>query len=254
MAARAAGTSLPVRADARLPYAAGASGWSEIGEAEAHPRAAAPAGSQLPAAPVAHQSHRPTLHAETVEPRALVESTRAPSPAALTGTVVLRDPFPRTEGVPNDSGTDKSTQIVSGELVPTDEVHVSTPPMHTSPNRPPTAFASIEAQPAARVPPHEAAASARTATQFDEPAPLMPRKARPAPLSPMAQPSARRIARSQGASSTNATNGEDSTEVHIHIGRIDVTAGQEAPPPRRRAAAPPPPMSLEGYLTQRGRS
>ena len=102
--------------------------------------------------------------------------------------------------------------------------------------------------------PHEAATSARPAMHFDDPAPLMPRTARPAPLAPVAQPSARRFLPSQGASSANAANGDDSTEVHIHIGRIDVTAVQEAPPPRRRAAAAPPPMSLEGYLAQRGRS
>lgn len=46
----------------------------------------------------------------------------------------------------------------------------------------------------------------------------------------------------------------DDTEVHIHIGRIEVTALHEAAPPARRrvAAAPRAPMSLDSYLAARG--
>ena len=256
VAARAAGTSVPVRADARLPYAVGASGWGEAGEAEADPRATASASSALPAAPVPSPFHPATLQEEPVEPGALVDAMRARSlsVAAPILTAVERDALPATAGVSNDSGTKMSVHGVFGELAPIDEVRAWSPPMHLLPSMSPTASVSVEARPSAQLSPHEAAASARPATHFDDPAPLMPRTARPAPLAPVAQPSARRFLPSQGASSANAANGDDSTEVHIHIGRIDVTAVQEAPSPRRRAAAAPPPMSLEGYLAQRGRS
>jgi hypothetical protein len=41
--------------------------------------------------------------------------------------------------------------------------------------------------------------------------------------------------------------------VHVHIGRIDVTA-VHAPPPSRKARAMPPPVSLDDYLARRGRA
>jgi hypothetical protein len=44
---------------------------------------------------------------------------------------------------------------------------------------------------------------------------------------------------------------DDSTEVHIHIGRIDVTAVHEPPPRRRAPAAGSAPMSLDAYLAKR---
>jgi len=44
---------------------------------------------------------------------------------------------------------------------------------------------------------------------------------------------------------------EQHTDVHVSIGRIEVTAVQEAAPPRRAAPRGPKPMSLEEYLTRR---
>jgi hypothetical protein len=44
---------------------------------------------------------------------------------------------------------------------------------------------------------------------------------------------------------------EETTEVHVSIGRIEVTAVQEAPPPRREPARPRKPKSLEAYLATR---
>jgi hypothetical protein len=44
---------------------------------------------------------------------------------------------------------------------------------------------------------------------------------------------------------------EETTEVHVSIGRIEVTAVQEAPPPRREPARPRKPKSLEEYLATR---
>jgi hypothetical protein len=44
---------------------------------------------------------------------------------------------------------------------------------------------------------------------------------------------------------------DDSTEVHIHIGRIDVTAVHEPPPRRRAPVTGNAPMSLDAYLAKR---
>lgn len=42
-------------------------------------------------------------------------------------------------------------------------------------------------------------------------------------------------------------------EIHIHIGRIEVTAVQEAAAPRARERAATAPMSLQNYLDRRNR-
>jgi hypothetical protein len=49
---------------------------------------------------------------------------------------------------------------------------------------------------------------------------------------------------------------EEATEVHVNIGRIEVTAVHEAPPAKRAAPNRPAPMSLHDYLAKRqgGRS
>ena len=53
---------------------------------------------------------------------------------------------------------------------------------------------------------------------------------------------------------THAAASGEPSEVHIHIGRIEVTAVHEAAPPRRPAAPRPPPTSLDAYLAKRGRT
>jgi hypothetical protein len=47
---------------------------------------------------------------------------------------------------------------------------------------------------------------------------------------------------------------EERTDVHIHIGRIEVTAVHEAAPPRRRPTPTASLMSLDAYLAKRGRA
>ena len=46
---------------------------------------------------------------------------------------------------------------------------------------------------------------------------------------------------------------EETTEVHVSIGRIEVTAVHEAPPPKRQAPATAKPMTLDEYLARRQR-
>ena len=44
------------------------------------------------------------------------------------------------------------------------------------------------------------------------------------------------------------------TEVHIHIGRIDVTALHEAPRPKAKPRERTQPVSLDAYLAARSKS
>jgi hypothetical protein len=53
---------------------------------------------------------------------------------------------------------------------------------------------------------------------------------------------------------THAAASGEPSEVHIHIGRIEVSAVHEAAPPRRPPAPRPLPMSLDAYLAKRGRT
>lgn len=71
------------------------------------------------------------------------------------------------------------------------------------------------------------------------PAPLMPSVASPAPMS------------SAAVTQMSTAASESANEVHVHIGRIEVTALQNdaAPKPKPRAARQP--MSLDDYLARR---
>jgi hypothetical protein len=46
---------------------------------------------------------------------------------------------------------------------------------------------------------------------------------------------------------------DEPTEVHIHIGRIEVTAVHEAPAPRTLPSRKQAPMSLDAYLAARSK-
>ncbi|MCP1644499.1 hypothetical protein J2T41_004137 [Pseudomonas citronellolis] len=92
------------------------------------------------------------------------------------------------------------------------------------------------------VPRHEAPAR----TDATPPSPATPRL--PTLLAPMAPATAPqpRVAPTQAEPTPRQPD-----EVHIHIGRIEVTAIQEAAPARREARKGPPPLSLDDYLARR---
>lgn len=74
----------------------------------------------------------------------------------------------------------------------------------------------------------------------------------PEPLLPShaSTPTANSVAAMQiPAATSDAPN-----EVHVHIGRIEVTAVQSSEPRKRKAKAAQQPMSLDDYLTRRQRS
>lgn len=244
VAARAAGTAVAVRSDAGLPYAGGGAGTGDLGEAESHFVTGAASLVRLPSASATHTHEQVAWPPE--HPVA-ADSARAPSPLidALNDPGAVRD-TPQT--TPNATF---ARHVDSTQASNFDEPPSTMSPLHVAPLMPRIVRAAIEPGAEAAYAPREVTTTARKAARNDEPAPLLPREPRSTPLAPMPQPSTRRGALQQGIA---ATQGEADTEVHIHIGRIDVTAVHEAAPPRRRAASAPAPMSLAGYLAQRGRS
>lgn len=97
-----------------------------------------------------------------------------------------------------------------------------------------------------RVPGNDSA----TLTDNNYPSPLLPLKnaARPSALN--ASAAAQRVGHGGYGRQGQA---DEITEVHVSIGRIEVTAVHESPPPKRQAPTPAKPLSLDEYLARRGR-
>jgi len=77
---------------------------------------------------------------------------------------------------------------------------------------------------------------------------------RPNPQMPVAPRIAARLVRDRPAPQPSRSEAAAPADVHIHIGRVELTATAPAAPARRGAAAAArKPMSLEEYLSQRGR-
>jgi hypothetical protein len=87
-------------------------------------------------------------------------------------------------------------------------------------------------------------------TDNNYPSPLLPLKnvARPSALNTNV---AAQRGEYSGAGRQNQV--DEITEVHVSIGRIEVTAVHESLPPKRQAPAAAKPLSLEEYLARRGR-
>lgn len=71
----------------------------------------------------------------------------------------------------------------------------------------------------------------------DVPEPLLPRHSQPGPVTASLAPASAPV--------------REPDEVHIHIGRIEVTAIHEPAPRPREARKGQPPLSLDDYLTKR---
>jgi hypothetical protein len=97
-----------------------------------------------------------------------------------------------------------------------------------------------------RVPGNDSAAL----TDSNYPSPLLPLKnaARPSALNANA-------AAQRGELGGFGRQGhvDEITEVHVSIGRIEVTAVHESTPPKHQAPTPAKPLSLDEYLARRGR-
>jgi hypothetical protein len=95
-------------------------------------------------------------------------------------------------------------------------------------------------------PPQSLATSERqnASTAVAQPIPLLPPR-------PDAESSARDALRFDMPVRGHAATVEETTEVHVSIGRIEVTAVHEAAPPPRKTPRRNPPMSLDDYLARR---
>jgi hypothetical protein len=253
LAARAAGATAAVRSDARLPL-----GRTSFGRDAAHA--------------VAEQSFAvdvrvpaPGASAVFAQPRDSLAGDTAPMP-------MLDRPPRRLQTPPADASpsaapdTRSAAHALLGDASPPSPN--PSPPLNPPPNPPPRLVDSTPADPghasgrarsttesagrSSALPTPEALRSDVTAAFVREPSLLIP-LAVPHPAAPPAI-TAPAITRRPGVtnSTTHAVASEEPSEVHIRIGRIEVTAVHEAAPPRRPPV--PSPMSLDAYLAKRGRT
>ena len=89
-----------------------------------------------------------------------------------------------------------------------------------------------------------------TLTDSNYPSPLLPLKNADRPSALNASAAAQR---GEYGGSSRRGQVDEITEVHVSIGRIEVTAVHESPPPKRQAPTPAKPLSLDEYLARRGR-
>ena len=95
-----------------------------------------------------------------------------------------------------------------------------------------------------------------THVEGDYPLPLLPLKnaARPSALNASVAASGVAAQRGEHSGTGRQSQVDEITEVHVSIGRIEVTAVHESLPPKRQAPTPAKPLSLDEYLARRGRS
>jgi hypothetical protein len=269
LAARAAGTATVVRSDARLPYGTDALAWSPAVE---DPLVQAPEAAVSSAVPV-RVAERPMR--VSVAPSERDAQDAYASDRSHEGVIPLPEVHePRPLSPPRASSPDVSTRVL--ELATTPELDAGVSRINV-PQRALVSAASEEnerepvampAEPPSRIAPQSArlarnAAPASPRTSLEraasaDPAPLLsplPNVARAAggepPFSTAAQqPLALPLGRSAVPS---AASYDEANEVHIHIGRIEVTAVHEAPKARIKPSAKSPAVSLDAFLDARSR-
>lgn len=255
LAARALGQPAAIHAATATPLSMPAAdpmpAVAEALPATFHSNAAAPATRQTePASPTAS---RP------------VPAVAAHVPAQQPISAPLPAPQPRIEARENLPGMPSQAQSPSWEQAP-DEFAPQAPASDPAPraNRPPPALMPPAASGEATDP-----LPAKPPRQTDEPAPVVaqptPSNPLPAgdlipePLLPPALQEAPRLRAGQISAALPARPQppgpavEETTEVHVSIGRIEITAVHEAPPtrPAPRSGKGNKPMSLDEYLARR---
>ena len=221
LAQRATGSAWTVRSDLRLPF--GAEGLERLqGDASAPLMQAPVAGAQAAvrpgsAAAAARDCPAQALHAEAVWSQAPMPPAREPAPTrAPLATAAPAQPSEATGATGTGAARAAAVPAIAAAL--------------QTPARPrPT-------------PPRGGA----------EPAPLLPSQpstaGQAAPLHETVRGPAAFALRHHAPQSAAA---DQETEVHIHIGRIEVTALHEAPAPKARRRERTPPVSLDAYLDAR---
>ena len=247
LAACATGSALTLRADARLAYGASA---PLLAEPLLQPRSRMSDAALAPS----HESF-------------LVDDARLSSFTAKQAAPPRMTDDPQKESKPLKSPTSAPARLFAANqpgLTPGDAQALavaSQPPYHTSldvglPTQDPAAPQAF--QPLAAAPPigqkfNPSALAQPTHPNHHAPAPPT---AAPAPLLPRqnnAPPSASAPWSAVSPAASPARVADEATEVHIHIGRIEVTAMHEVAPPRKRPAAAPAPTPLDTYLAARQR-
>lgn len=241
LAARATGQATPIHAAAISPYTAAAIPWSE----------ALPLREEASVAP-------------GVEPGA-----RALSRVSVVVAQALNRPdTPDVDGVPGSvparqMGTQDAIHVEPEFAVPS----TATPPDVVAPSvrrdaiRLARASTVVPAAQDAHQRSFHEKAHMPTAHRQDELSELNPASATaPEPLLPFSppamSPSGAPLAQALVRQAHHGTLVEETTEVHVSIGRIEITAMHETPAPRRPAPQANKPMSLDEYLAKReaGRS
>jgi hypothetical protein len=223
LAQRATGNAWTVRSDVRLPF--GADGLDRPHDDTAPPLMEA-------AVPKTHASARP----------------RPPEPASLV-TAAPEQAMPPLVQSPAVAAQPGRAQPVEAEAAAT-RTSVAT----TTPAQPPgTAAVPAAAMPTMASLHTPARPQSTPPPRREEPAPLLPPQPSTAGhAAPLAQtvrgPAAFALRPAPQAAASQET------EVHIHIGRIDVTALQEAPRPKARPRERTQPVSLDAYLAARSKT
>lgn len=242
IAAQALGQTAPVRSAARLPYSepppfaaiTTETGQQPPGSLE-HPDGIAPRRAP-PAAEMAPEHRREMADDDAGQP-ILVSKPASRLPASTDPAAIrVRQPVPTPQ-------VEQRAEIMqrTGDLAP------ASPPERQ-------VETDIVRQGDHAVRDRIEAATQTTAAGRRNP----PLAQRPAPPPPLLKPAAFDAVREQRLpphpAAARAGNVEDTTEVHVSIGRIEVTAVHEAAPPRRSAPRSPKPMGLGEYLARRGAS
>ena len=225
LAARANGTAWTVRSDSRLPFASESWGQTAI-----------------------------ETEAQQTEPSTLLRpAAAAPAPDRQAAETIAQPNRPRQQQATWQVAASEPPDALMPPSTPprwTVQQHLIAADAATSPQPPGVRTVSPQQTPGAPAIFRPAAAQTHAASAFAQstPEPLLPPVsanlvAASAGLAPRAQLGA-------WASTAQPAARED-TEVHIHIGRIDVTAVHEGPKPRPRTRERTQPVSLDTYLAAR---
>ncbi|MDM0109281.1 hypothetical protein QTH97_30390 [Variovorax sp. J22R24] len=235
LAARATGSAWTVRTDARLPF--------HPAPVEQVQDVALPMATAAPGSPASVRHPQ-----EAAPPDRHVDPPRAAAPTPTTDAIERR-PVQPPRTPPAAPVDDATTQPPAMRPAASSRAPVATPataPAARFVAATQAVAASIHARTDASAGPKPSPAAPR-----GDPAPLMPLQAQgalQAGAPSQAQPRAPAAVQMAAPSGPGAD-----TEVHIHIGRIDVTAVHEAPRPKARAREHAPLVSLDAYLAARSK-
>lgn len=187
-----------------------------------------------------HQTQDQPISAGNTAQHPLTDPNQPPNtvkPQARAQTAEYKDLITQAEEPPRPTAAAVPTPPHTAH---SDSAHLNG--LHTAQNGP----TSANGEPSLDV---EANTNPSFSHQFTPP-PLLPitTTAQPAALNPHA-----RVQRGQLGAATTQTQIGETTEVHVSIGRIEVTAVHEAPAPKRHAPITAKPMTLEDYLARRRR-